>query len=333
MLSLSSLSADLLRSLREHLRPLVAYHLFFTLLASLLLLPGVAWTLTHLLGRFDRPVITNADLLDLLLSPGGVLWSLAAIGLFFLVLYAQQAGMILVAIRRRGNHYQLAFVALWQTLRRLPALAGLVVLQVGTHLLLIVPLALLLGWLYGVFLGGLDPYYVQRVRPAALWYFLAVALPLVAGWAYLAASLYFRWILALPLVSLEPISPWRALGRSRELTRGRQRQVAVAVISLLLVIIALPLAATWVFDRLFTPMLWWLPERNAVLIPAMLGYVSGYVLVTLAITFVGIAANALLSACLYLRLVHREPRPAPPPPDAHPGRLAWGWNWGWCYSP
>jgi glycerophosphoryl diester phosphodiesterase len=324
MLHLPQLAHDVGRSLREHLRPLVAYHLFFTLLASSLLLPAVAWTLARLLGRFDRPVITNAALLDLLLSPGGILWLMAAIGLTFLVLYLQQAGMILVAVRRRDNHYQLAFVALWQTLHRLPALAGLVVLQVGTHLLLLLPLVLALAGLYGLFLGGLDPYYVQRVRPPALWQYLALALPLVAIWAFVAATLYFRWILALPLVTLESLSPRRALARSRELTRGRQGQLALAVIALLVVIIALPILASTLFDRVFTPMLWWLPERNAVLIPATLGYVTGYVLVTLAITFVGIAANALLSACLYLRLAHREPRPEPPPPDAHPGRLAWG---------
>lgn len=154
---MKSLGVDVLRSLQEHLRPLVAYHLFFTLLASSLLLPTVAWTLTSLLGRFDRPVITNAGLLDLLLSPAGMLWLLAAIGLTFLILYLQQAGMILVAVKRRDNHFRLAFIALWQTLRRLPTLAGLVVLQVGAHLLLILPVVLLLGWLYDAIMGGSTP--------------------------------------------------------------------------------------------------------------------------------------------------------------------------------
>ncbi|MFW3613333.1 glycerophosphodiester phosphodiesterase family protein [Billgrantia antri] len=321
---MTSLGVDLLRSLREHLRPLVAYHLFFTLLASSLLLPGVAWTLTSLLRRFDRTVVTNAALLDLLFSPGGILWLLAAIGLTFLVLYLQQAGMILVAVKRRDNHYQLAFIALWQTLRRLPVLAGLVVLQVGTHLLLLIPVALLLGWLYENVIGGLDPYFVLRMRPPALWLFLAGAIPLSLAWALIAGWLYVRWILALPTAMLENLSPLAALQRSRELTRGHRGKVALVVISMLLVIVALPFMTSALFDHVFTPLLWWLPERNAVLIPAMLAYATGYVLATLAITFVGIAANALLSACLYLRLAHREPRPAPPPPDAHPGRLAWG---------
>lgn len=323
MLALSQLSGDVLRSLREHLRPLIAYHLFFTLLASSLLLPAVAWSLTALLDRFGRTILTNAELIDLMVSPAGGLWLLAAIGLTFLVLYLQQAGMILVAARPRDNHLHLAFEALWWTLHRLPALAGLVVLQVGTHLLLALPVAFALTWLHGVLLGGLDPYYIQRVRPPALWQFIAIGLPLVVVWASIAATLYFRWILALPLVALEALSPRAALARSHRLTHGRRRHIAVAVIALLVVIVALPILATLLFDRLFTPLLWWLPERNAVLVPATFAYLTTYVLVTLALTFAGIAANALLSACLYLRLAHREPRPAPPPADAHPGRLAW----------
>ncbi|WP_416140382.1 glycerophosphodiester phosphodiesterase family protein [Halomonas sp. HK25] len=323
MLALSQLSGDVLRTLREHLRPLIAYHLFFTLLASLLLLPAVAWSLAHLLAQFGRPVITNAELIDILMSAGGALWLLATIVLVFLVLYLQQAGMILVAARPRDNHVHLAFEALWWTLRRLPQLASLVVVQVGTHLLLVLPVAFAIAWLYGLFLGGLDPYYVQRVRPPALWQFLAIGLPLVVAWAAIATTLYFRWVLALPLVALEGLWPRQALARSHRLTHGRKGPIAVAVIALLLVIIALPLLATLLFDRLFTPMLWWLPERNAVLVPATLAYLTAYVLLTLAITFAGIAANALLSACLTLRLAHREPRPAPPPSTAHPGRLAW----------
>lgn len=323
MLHLSRLSGDVLRTLREHLRPLIAYHLFFTLLASSLLLPAVGWTLSGLLAQFGRPVITNNELIALLMSPGGVLWLLAAVGLTFLVLYLQQAGMILVAVRPRDHHVRLAFEALWATLRRLPALSGLVVLQVGAQLLLLVPLALSLAWLHGLFLGGLDPYFVQNVRPPAFWAFLGSGLVPVLAWILLAGSLYVRWHLALPVLTLEELSPPAALARSMQLTRGRGRHIAAAVVLLLLGIIMLPLLATALFDRVVTPLLWWLPERNAVLIPAMLAYLTAYLLIALALTFGGIAANALQATCLYLRLAHREPKPKPPPPGIHPGRLAW----------
>ncbi|SEK31409.1 glycerophosphodiester phosphodiesterase family protein [Halomonas daqiaonensis] len=323
MLPLPRLSGDVLRTLREHLRPLIAYHLFFTLLASSLLLPAVGWTLSGLLAQFGRPVITNNELIELLMSPGGLLWLLAAVGLTFLVLYLQQSGMILVAVRPRDHHVRLAFEALWATLRRLPAISGLVVLQVGAQLLLMVPLALSLAWLHAFFLGGLDPYFVQNVRPPALWAFLGSGLVPILIWILLAGSLYVRWHLALPALTLEGLSPPAALARSVQLTRGRGHQIAVAVVILLLGIIALPLLATALFDWIVTPLLWGLPERNAVLVPAMLAYLTAYLLIALAITFAGIAANALQATCLYLHLAHREPRPEPPPPGTHPGRLAW----------
>ncbi|MBB3188996.1 glycerophosphodiester phosphodiesterase family protein [Halomonas cerina] len=323
MLALSQLGGDVLRSLRDHLRPLIAYHLFFTLLASSLLLPTAGWTLAYLLGRVGGPVITNAELIDTLVSPGGMLWLLAALGLAFLVLYLQQAGMTLVAVRPRDHHVRLAFEALWACLRRLPSLASLVVLQVGSQLLLALPTLLAVLALHDGLLGHLDPYYVQQVRPPVLWGFFAVALPVVLGWALVAALLYTRWHLALPILILEGVSARRALRRSQHLTRGRGRHIALSILVLLAGILLLPLLATLVFDSLFTPLLHRLPERDAILVPAMLGYVSAYLLLTLAITFIGIAANALMATCLYLRLAHRQPRPPAPPPGAHPGRLAW----------
>ncbi|ATJ82991.1 glycerophosphodiester phosphodiesterase family protein [Halomonas beimenensis] len=323
MLALPQLTGDVLRSLRDHLRPLVAYHLFFTLLASSLLLPAAGWTLAHLLGRFQRPLISNAVLLETLLTPGGLAWLLGAVGVTFLVLYLQQAGMTLVAVRPRDNHVHLAFDALWTCLRRLPSLSGLALLQVGSHLALLLPAVLALLTLHDRLLGDLDPYYVQQVRPPAFWQFVATALPLVLGWALAAASLYTRWHLALPVLILEGLSPRRALARSFHLTRGRGPGIAASILVLLAGIVALPLAAGALFDALFTPLLGHLPERRPVLVPAMLGYVGAYVLITLALAFVGIAANALMGACLYLRLAHREPRPPAPPPGAHPGRLAW----------
>ncbi len=323
MQPLTYLGSALLHTLRDHLRPLIAYHLFFTLLASALLLPAITWMTRWLLAQLNRTVVTNDELIALLFSPLGLVGMLVGLGFAFLIIYWQQAGMLQVAVRPRDNHYRLALEALWLSTRRLPALAGLVILQVGTHLVLLVPFMAGLAWLYDLWLSGIDPYYLQRVRPPALWYFMACALPLIIAWVWVASWLYLRWLLALPFVALESCGPWQALRRSVSLTRGWRRSIGAAVLLLLVLIVSLPLLATLLFDRLFTPLLWWLPEHNAVLIPAMLAYLIGYVLVTLAITFIGIAANALLSACLYMQLAHREARPAPPPEGTNAGKLAW----------
>lgn len=328
MPSLRALTLALIATLRDHLRPLIAFHLLFTLLASALLLPLSAWLIRAWMAQFERAIVTTEALIGLLFSPLGLATLMVGLGLSFLLLYWQQAGMLLVAAGSSRHQYRLAADALWQSAKKLPRLAGLVVLQVGAHLLLMAPFMLALAWLYEFWLGGLDTYYLQQVMPPVLWYFVACALPVVLIWMALAANLYVRWVLALPLVAFEGLAPWRALGASRALTRGWHWPIAVAVLSLLVVIIALPLLATWLFDTVATPLLWWLPERYSVLIPMMLAYLTTYVLLTLAITFVGIAANALLSACLYLQLANRGERPLPPQAGTAPRRFAWALELG-----
>ncbi|MFD2189825.1 glycerophosphodiester phosphodiesterase family protein [Pistricoccus aurantiacus] len=325
---LSWLARDVSIALRDHLRPLLAYHLFFTLLASAILLPTTGWALAGLLKRLDRPVITSAGLLDILATPTGAAWLLAAIALTFLLLSLQQAGMILVTAHPRNNHYRLALQSLWAVTRRFPAVALLSLLQIGIHALLILPLIVVLVGFHGVFLGGLDSYYVRHALPPALWKFLAASMPFFLLWAWFAAKLYLRWRLALPILMLESRRPLEALRRSYRMTQGWGRHIGAAVLLLLLLIIVLPVAFTWLFDTLGSPLLMLLPERHAILLPATLAYVLCYVLLTLGLTFLGIAANSLLMACLYLRLMqpladqHRFLSILPA--NGQPGRLAWG---------
>ncbi len=320
---LNQLGASLWRLFRGRLRALIAFHLLFTLLASTLVLPGIGGITRALYARIGTDVVTTDTLVALLFTPAGLSGALAVQGLAFGLLYWQQAGMLHIALsQRHQNHYRLTLEALWHGTRRLPALIGLVVLQVGSHLLLLAPFMAGLAWLYDAWLGGLETYYLQKVRPAELWYFIACALPLLALWAWLAGRLYLRWLLALPLVALENASPRRALSRSVALTRGWHRSIAAAVLAVLVGIIALPILATLAFDALFAPLLDWLPEYHRVLLPAMLAYLTAYVLLTLALTFAGIAVNALLSACLYMQLA-RGREYAPTPSGTRAGRLAW----------
>ena len=111
MQPLKTLGNLLLRTLRDHVRPLIAFHLFFTLLASTLLLPGMAWALQRIFAQLNSSVVTTNALLSLLFSPAGVLIALPVLAGTFILLYWQQAGMLQVAIRPRANHYRLAFEA------------------------------------------------------------------------------------------------------------------------------------------------------------------------------------------------------------------------------
>ncbi|PTL88950.1 glycerophosphodiester phosphodiesterase [Halomonas litopenaei] len=318
-----TLARDVYTSLHDHLRPLLAYHLLFTLFASAALLPAMGWLLAGWLSRVGRPLVTTVDAVELLLSPLGFSWILAFAVILLTLLYLQQAGMMLVAVERQGSHARQALIALWQSLHRLPRLLGLASLQVSIHLLALTLVAACASLVHDSLLGHLDPYYVRRVRPPAFWLYTSTLLPLVGLWAALAARLYIRWWLALPCVVLEGLSPVAAMRRSYQLTRHRQGGLARVIFSMLAVLLVLPSAVSIAFSAWVAPLLSTLPEIGAVVITTMLLVVTAATLLTLSVAFAVIVLNALLATCLYLRRAHRLPRPDPPPADAHPGRLAW----------
>ncbi|WP_110665555.1 glycerophosphodiester phosphodiesterase [Salinicola halophilus] len=324
MLASRTLMQDIARQIRAHLRSLIAFHLFFTLLATALWVPLSAGTLSGLLHRIGRPVLSNGQIVDVALSAWGLVWLLAAIGLSFLVIFLQQAGMMLVVSRRAGGRYRAAMGALWHVLRRLPALAALTFLQVGSHLLLATPFAVGLAHLYSAIIGGIEPYVLLRVQPPALWQFLAVALPLLGLLAAASGALYFRWFLALPAMMLDDLNPIAALKRSRSLTKGQRTRMASVVIATALAVTAIPIVFTLVFNALGTPLLAAMPERNAVLIPAMVAYLVLYILGTIALTFLGISANSLLVTTLYRRATNRASVVTPPPAPQRSGLIVWG---------
>ncbi|WP_353978951.1 glycerophosphodiester phosphodiesterase [Salinicola endophyticus] len=324
MLAPRPLIKDITRQIAVHWRALIAFHLFFTLLATALWVPLSAGTLAGLLQRIGQPVLSNGQIVDVALSAWGLLWLLAALGLSFLVIFLQQAGMMRVVSSRDGGRYRVAMGALWHVLRRFPALAALAFLQVGAHLLLAAPFALGVAHLYAWLLGDTEPYVLVRVLPAALWQFLALALPLLLAWAVLAGTLYLRWFLALPALVLEGLGPLAALARSHRLTRRRRWRMALLVLGTALSVAAIPVLFSLLFNALGGPLLGHLPERASVLIPAMLAYLALYIVATIALTFLGVSANSLLVTTLFQRASGRTPVLDGEPAPRRSGVIAWG---------
>lgn len=294
--------------LKRHSRPLLLFHLFFTLLSSTLAAPLVAAGIRALFGRLDGPVLSLSDLLDQLATPVGGGMVLLSLTLLVVVIYWQQAGMLLVvqtparAPGRPSNRLGKASRALWHSALKVPSLSVLACLQLGTHLLLSIPLLALLTAFYGIWLGDVEGNLLTNARADEAVSFLLASLPFIALWVLLAAKLYLRWSLALALVTLDRSAPWAALSRSWTLTRHWQGSIAVGLLATLVIILLLPIGVSLVYDRLVTPLLWWLPEVHALLLPAMLIYLTAYLLITLAVTFAGIAFNAMLTASLYRRV-------------------------------
>ena len=306
---------EVLFGLRRHGRSLVLYHLFFTILASVLLLPASSWLLTTLLNTAGKPAVTNFDILAFLLSPVGVFWLLAAVTLTLTWIMADQAGMIVIAASTARGRYSAAVSALWHIGCRLPRFLALMGLRVAAHLGVSVPLLLAVLGLYHWQLGALDIYYVVNEQPPVFWRFLAMAAPLLLLLIAGNGLLYIRWVLAMPILLLQDQGPWSALRRSAALARSRRLQIAVTVLPVAASIVLLPVLATLAIDRGAVPLLGILPERSAVLIPATLFVITLAILSAIAATFVGIGLNGLVVHALYRRAVGRSVKVETRPPE------------------
>ena len=322
-LQLKSTAHQVISSLSRNFRPLLIYHLFFSVLAVMLLTPVTAWLSTKLLTTSGHPMVSHQEILGFILSPAGLIWILATAVLTVLLLFLHHAGMILINAQSGTGHYRLATLALWRVGRNLPRLLQLAAIQVGVHLLLAAPFLLALAGAWVILLEPYDPYYPISEKPRIFWIFLGIAALLGTGILICNGFLYIRWFLALPALLLEKTSPLTALKRSSRLSRGYMRRMAVLLVGLALLVFFLPVLFTLLFEGLGGIVLGWLPENFAVLVPAVLIYISAYIVLTILGSYLGIATNSLLIHQIYQNISGITPVQPDPSPPARSGMLAW----------
>jgi len=312
---------DIRRDLRRHLRPMLAWYLLFTAFATVAAAPLTTWSLAALLHWIERPLAGEFD--GVAGTVFALAWLMLAGALAWFVVMLQQAGMLLVSASH-GCRYRTAAAALLGMLRRAGPLAVLAACQVFAHGLLAVPWLAIGGALYWALLGGFDPYYVMAARPPALWWFLGAFVPVLAVGLLLHATLYFRWLLATPALVLEGLSPKAALVRSRRLTRGRHLRIAVLVVGVALMVAAMPLLVTELYDRAATPLLNWLPAHRLLVGAGMVVYLTLYAATVLGALLLGTTLNTLLVRALFHRLGGVRDSRAVNATPPHPGRFVWG---------
>ncbi|WP_291320178.1 glycerophosphodiester phosphodiesterase family protein [Desulfonatronospira sp.] len=309
--------------LRQCFRPLFIYHLFFSILAVMLLAPASAWITTRVLTTTGQPMISHHELLGFLLSPAGLAWVLAVGTTAVLIIFIHHAGMIYIASRSCRGRHRLATSALLRVGRNLPSLLGLALIQVAAHLLVAAPFILIMGLAWWFLLGDYDPYFLISQKPAVFWVYCLICLPVLVGMLAGNGLLYLRWFMALPIILLEKTSPVKALKQSSRLAKGFIRRIAALVLGLALLIFILPGAIAVCFDVLGGLVLGLLPENFSILVPAVLLFISSYLIIAVLISFAGTAANSLLIFNIYRDRTGFEP---PEKKEFVPGRsrlMAW----------
>lgn len=314
----------LLTTFRSRWRPLLTYHLFFVLLTATLLIPLASFLLTQLLSRTGHPVVSNEALYQFVFSLPGIIWLLLAGTLALTLAFIQVCGLLLVLEVHGRNRYQAVTAAIVATVRQVPKLIRLALVQVAAHLVLAMPILLVIFGLAYWLLSDFDPYYLLHHWPSEKRWFIALSIPLLLIMATANGALYVRWVLALPLMVFERTGVQASLQRSQQLTRNYRMAIAFTLLGVAASTLILPIAFSLLYRELALVLLDLASQHLQWLIGLTVILLMVYLVVSVMLSFVVVVANGLVIRFLYLRACGIRATRPPPLRRRLSGLLAWG---------
>ncbi|KPP99031.1 glycerophosphodiester phosphodiesterase family protein [Marinobacter sp. HL-58] len=317
------LALHTLAFLHIHRRSLLTFYLFFSGLTLAALTPVFSGALAALRPVTGQAAISTGGLVQFIASPGGLIWVAATAAIAALLVILQQAGMTWIAASSGHREYRIAVSALWALARRIRKLSALALLQVGGHLLVAMPFLLVIILAYQFLLSPHDIYYLRLERPPVVWWFMGISTIAALGIALCNGWLYLRWILSVPLLLLDNLGAKEALRQSSHYVHGQRLPATGALITGLAGLLVLPILVTLLFQTIGGHLLPRLPERMDVLMPATLIFVSLYILFTITLAFIAIAAYSMLIFSVYRRATGHHQRVSMKPLPRQAGPMAW----------
>lgn len=324
MIKAKLLAREIVAGIGYHKRPLLAFHVYFSLLALFALSPASAWLLAALVELSGQSLVGNDDLVRFLLTPSGLFWLLLSATLISVLVFFQAAGMMLISARDADDAFHTANNALWRVIKSFPVLLKLAAMQVVAHLLLAAPLLTLLIVLFQWLLGGYDIYYVINEYPPEFYLFAPLAVLLLAAIFIGNGSLYVSWSLALPLVLLQGYAPRAALGKSWRLVKGARFKIARIILLVALVVASLPLLLALGFENLGAFLVYIIPGPAALQVTVLGMLIGLYVVFAVLVSFLAISANSMLLLKIYFRCCGKQSGNFAELEPRTTGPLAWG---------
>ncbi len=225
----ASLLAPAFAMFRRTWKGLVFTEVLFKAFAAVVALAASATVMSWVMRETGRSAVTNADIASLLLTPLGVLIVLVALsGAAFLALL-EQAALMLVAVVLDLRPAQSAGALARLIGTAVARIARLAVILIGFLLAVVLPVLAVVGGVYKLVLGGHDINYYLASRPPAFLAVAAFAAVVVLAGSVVLATLYVRWIVALPIVLFEARRPVDALAASRARVRGDAWRVVTLI--------------------------------------------------------------------------------------------------------
>jgi len=207
--------------LRFQARAALMFQLLVQLASFALIGPLLTWLAHRLVLLYGEPTISNYAIARFLLTPEGIGCMALLLLLMSATLFAEFAGQTWIAGQTIARRPAPMIGAVAAVVHRPLALVRLSAHICTRLLLLALPflVAVLLTW--NALLRSHDINYYLAGRPPEWRRALLIAGGLGAAYAVLAVSQLGRWILAIPILLFERVSPHQALQESRRRTRGR----------------------------------------------------------------------------------------------------------------
>ena len=308
--TLRAVFGDFVHSLPQ----LVGYEMLFKILAIAVLAPLSAFLLTALISSTGRVAVSNEAILTFILSPTGMLTVILMGTVSVAILFAEQAGLLLIGAHRLSQRTLHTMPALLQMCRRAGFLTRLALFQVVGYLLCLMPFLIVAAVAYKLLLPK-DINYYLAAKPSEFWLAVAIGVVCVCGIVLMTALLYVSWIYSIPIGMVAGESSARAaLRSSRRLVRGSLLRTAGTLAAwavAALVLWAVSQALLWIVQ-------WGLFSVAGDSMPALVAGVgllmTLHVIVAVAVTFFVVTTNCLLVLRLYETALREQGQPLPAAP-------------------
>jgi hypothetical protein len=207
------------RDLRTVWPQLLATDVLARTLTLAILTPLIGLLFRLFLTTTDTGVLSDNEILEFVLHPIG-LSALILVGACSLAaLFAELGALMVIGFACHEDRGMSALNATLYVWRRAPQLVRLAADSLLRLVVAVVPFAVGFVIIYLAFLARHDINYYLGERPPELWLAVSSSAVLVLGLAVLWLRMIAGWIVALPMVLFESVSPAAALAGSRRIIK------------------------------------------------------------------------------------------------------------------
>ncbi|MEE8460988.1 MAG: hypothetical protein V3S50_02560, partial [Acidobacteriota bacterium] len=178
------------RWLGRSLSTLLAYEVLFRMLSLTLLAPLSGWVITGFIATTGSVAVNDYHLAQFLFSTTGLTALFTGGGILLALLYIEQAGLFFLASAALRKQKLGSLPALWATLRSIPRLLKLGIVQAGICLVILVPFAAITAITYQLLLSANDINFYLSTQPQEFWAAAAIGSALTVGYLIAIVFLY-----------------------------------------------------------------------------------------------------------------------------------------------